>query len=161
MGLWSVTASLDGAVVATGVVQVEAARKKVQHLEGGIVKEVRVRDGDAVAEGDVLIRLDDTSVGANLRLVQGQSAELAIRRYRLLAERDGAAEIDVCRRPPPPARRPRPLLTSFPASARSSTRGGQPNAGDRCAAQATGAIAGADRRIAEAGSVEDQADRVL
>ena len=92
MGLWSVTFSIDGAVVATGVVQVEAARKKVQHLEGGIVKEVRVRDGDAVAEGDVLIRLDDTSTGANLRLVQGQSAELAVRRYRLLAERDGAAE---------------------------------------------------------------------
>ena len=92
MGLWSVTFTIDGAVVATGVVQVEAARKKVQHLEGGIVKEVRVRDGDAVAEGDVLIRLDDTSTGANLRLVQGQSAELAVRRYRLLAERDGAAE---------------------------------------------------------------------
>ena len=93
MGVWSVTATLDGAVVATGVVQVEAARKKVQHLEGGIVKEVRVRDGDAVAEGDVLIRLDDTSTGANLRVLQGQSAELAIRRYRLVAERDGAAEL--------------------------------------------------------------------
>jgi HlyD family secretion protein len=92
LGLWSVTAALDGAVVAAGTVQVEAARKKVQHLEGGIVKEIRVRDGDAVAEGDVLIRLDDTAVGANLRLVQGQSAELAIRRYRLLAERDGADE---------------------------------------------------------------------
>jgi HlyD family type I secretion membrane fusion protein len=92
MGLWSVTARLDGAVVAAGTVQVEAARKKVQHLEGGIVKEIRVRDGDAVAAGDVLIRLDDTAVGANLRLVQGQSAELAIRRYRLLAERDGADE---------------------------------------------------------------------
>jgi membrane fusion protein, type I secretion system len=92
MGVWSATATLDGAVLATGVVQVEAARKKVQHLEGGIVKEVRVRDGDAVAEGDILIRLDDTSSGANLRLLQGQSAELAVRRYRLLAERDGAAE---------------------------------------------------------------------
>ena len=92
MGVWSATATLDGAVLATGVVQVEAARKKVQHLEGGIVKEVRVRDGDAVAEGDLLIRLDDTSSGANLRLLQGQSAELAVRRYRLLAERDGAAE---------------------------------------------------------------------
>ena len=92
MGLWSATFTLDGAVVTQGVVQVEAARKKVQHLEGGIVKEVRVRDGDSVAEGDVLVRLDDTSAGASLRLLQGQSAELAVRRYRLLAERDGAAE---------------------------------------------------------------------
>lgn len=92
-GLWSVSFTLDGAVVAQGVVQVEAARKKVQHLEGGIVKEVRIRDGDAVAEGDVLIRLDDTSTGASLRLLQGQSAEVAVRRYRLLAERDGAAEL--------------------------------------------------------------------
>jgi HlyD family secretion protein len=95
LGLWSVTATLDGAVVAAGVVQVEAARKKVQHLEGGIVREVRVRDGDAVGEGDLLIRLDDTSTGANLRLLQGQSAELAVRRYRLLAERDGAAEFSL------------------------------------------------------------------
>jgi HlyD family type I secretion membrane fusion protein len=92
-GLWSVLFTLDGAVVAQGVVQVEAARKKVQHLEGGIVKEVRIRDGDAVAEGDVLIRLDDTSTGASLRLLQGQSAEVAVRRYRLLAERDGTAEL--------------------------------------------------------------------
>jgi HlyD family type I secretion membrane fusion protein len=92
-GAWSVTATLDGAVVAPGVVQVEASRKKVQHLEGGIVKEIRVRDGDPVNEGDVLIRLDDTTVGANLRLMQGQSAELAIRQYRLIAERDGAADI--------------------------------------------------------------------
>jgi HlyD family type I secretion membrane fusion protein len=92
-GVWSVTASLDGAVLAAGIVQVEASRKKVQHLEGGIVKEIRVRDGDAVAEGDILIRLDDKTAGANLRLMQGQSAELAIKHYRLIAERDGAAEL--------------------------------------------------------------------
>ena len=97
LGVWSSTATLDGAVVAAGTVQVEAARKKVQHLEGGIVREIRVREGDAVAEGDVLIRLDDTAVGASLRLVQGQSAELAIRRYRLLAERDGADEFGLPR----------------------------------------------------------------
>ncbi len=107
---------------STGVVQVEAARKKVQHLEGGIVKEVRVRDGDAVAEGDVLIRLDDTSSGANLRLLQGQSAELAVRRYRLLAERDGAAEFNLAGGAA--VRAPTgPLSTSSPASARCSTRG--------------------------------------
>jgi HlyD family type I secretion membrane fusion protein len=92
LGMWSVSASLEGAVVAPGTVQVEASRKKVQHLEGGIVKDIRVREGDAVAEGDVLIRLDDTASGANLRLMQGQSAELAVRQLRLMAERDGAPE---------------------------------------------------------------------
>jgi HlyD family type I secretion membrane fusion protein len=93
IGLWSVTASLDSAVVAPGSVQVEASRKKIQHLEGGIVKEIRVREGEKVTAGQVLIRLDDTTVGANLHLVQGQNAELAAKRYRLVAERDGASEI--------------------------------------------------------------------
>jgi HlyD family type I secretion membrane fusion protein len=93
IGLWSVTASLDSAVVAPGSVQVEASRKKIQHLEGGIVKEIRVREGEKVAAGQLLIRLDDTTVGANLHLVQGQNAELAAKRYRLVAERDGANEI--------------------------------------------------------------------
>jgi HlyD family type I secretion membrane fusion protein len=94
-GAWSMTATLDGAVLAQGVIQVEASRKKVQHLEGGIVKKIHVRDGDAVSEGDILIRLDDRTVGANLRLMQGQSAELAIKHYRLLAERDGAADLNL------------------------------------------------------------------
>ena len=86
LGTWSATASLDSAIVAPGQVQVETSRKAVQHLEGGIVQEILVRDGDQVRQGDLLIRLADKAAGANLRLVQGQVAELAIRRARLIAE---------------------------------------------------------------------------
>jgi len=93
LGTWSATASLDGAIVAPGQIQVETSRKAVQHLEGGIVKEIRVRDGDRVTEGQLLIRLWDKSTGANLRLVQGQVAELVARRDRLLAEREGGDRI--------------------------------------------------------------------
>ena len=75
--------------------QVESSRKAVQHLEGGIVKEIVVRDGDKVNEGDLLVRLADKATGANLRLVQGQVAELAIRRARLLAERENKDDLQI------------------------------------------------------------------
>jgi HlyD family type I secretion membrane fusion protein len=95
LGTWSALASLDGAIVAAGQVQVESSRKAVQHLEGGIVKEILVRDGDRVKQGDLLARLADKATGANLRLVQGQVAELAVRRARLIAEREGKEELEI------------------------------------------------------------------
>src|SRR5882724_7574996 len=64
LGTWSVTAPLHGAVVANGVVKVEGNRKSVQHLDGGIVKEMRVREGDKVAAGDILMVLDDSQARA-------------------------------------------------------------------------------------------------
>src|SRR5262245_61106064 len=63
-GAWAMTAPLNGAVVANGFVKVETNRKSVQHLDGGIVKELRVKEGDRVAAGDVLIVLDDTQARA-------------------------------------------------------------------------------------------------
>src|SRR5689334_15108987 len=60
LGTWAVTAPLNGAVVATGVIKVEGNRKSVQHLDGGIVKQMHVKEGDKVKAGDVLITLDDT-----------------------------------------------------------------------------------------------------
>src|SRR5688572_5674137 len=60
-GGWALIAPLHGAVVATtAVVKVEGNRKSVQHLEGGIIKELRVKDGDRVGAGDILILLDDS-----------------------------------------------------------------------------------------------------
>lgn len=93
LGTWAAVAPLSGAVIAPGVVTVETNRKTVQHLEGGIVAALFVREGQEVARGDRLIRLDDTRVKAQLLLVDGRLDELCARKARLMAERDGAATI--------------------------------------------------------------------
>jgi epimerase transport system membrane fusion protein len=89
---WSVIAPLDSAAVAPGVVIVEGYRKSLQHLEGGIVKAIHVRDGDAVQPGQLLLELDDTRARADLEVVRGQYHALRAREARLVAERDGTAE---------------------------------------------------------------------
>ncbi len=68
-GIWSLTAPLNGAVVAPAVVKVEGNRKSVQHLDGGIVKQINVKEGDHVKAGDVLIILDDTAARANYEVL--------------------------------------------------------------------------------------------
>lgn len=94
VGAWSATAPIDSAVVAPGVIAVESERRTVQHLEGGIVAEVPVRDGMPVKEGQLLIRLDDTRVRAQDEVIRAERyAQLAIE-ARLLAERDDHASID-------------------------------------------------------------------
>ena len=90
---WSVVGPIDGAVIATATLQVESNRKAVQHLEGGIVGEILVREGDTVRTGDILIRLDDTVARANLAIIDSQLDELLARRARLIAERDGLQTI--------------------------------------------------------------------
>ena len=87
-GVWSVGATLAGAVVAPGVVQVEANRQVVQHPDGGVVGEIRVKDGDAVRAGDILLRLDGSKTRSELAIVEAQLRELGARRARLEAERD-------------------------------------------------------------------------
>jgi HlyD family secretion protein len=91
LGGWAATAELAGAVLAQGTVVVDSNVKKVQHPSGGIVGEIHVEDGDKVAAGDLLIRLDETVTKANLLVITRQLDELAIRSARLKAERDGAA----------------------------------------------------------------------
>lgn len=88
VGGWSATAELSGAVIAQGVVAVDENVKAVQHRDGGIVSEIFVREGSRVAADDVLLRLDDAQTRAERAIVKTQLAELAIRRARLLAERD-------------------------------------------------------------------------
>lgn len=85
---WSLLAPIDGAVIAGGQVVVEGNRKTIQHLEGGVVAEIFVREGDLVEENTVLLRLDNKAQSANLALIDGQLAELYARRARLGAERD-------------------------------------------------------------------------
>jgi HlyD family secretion protein len=88
------TTELSGAVVASGSLVVETNVKKVQHPTGGVVGELRVRDGDRVKGGDVVIRLDDTITRANLAIVVKGLDELAVRQARLEAERDDEKQVD-------------------------------------------------------------------
>ena len=90
---WSTTARIDGAVIAPGTVVVESNRKAVQHLEGGVIGEILVREGDRVETGQVLIRLDKTIEQSNLAVIVDQMHELKARRARLRAEIDGSDEI--------------------------------------------------------------------
>lgn len=92
---WSFLAPLQSATIATGSIAVEGNRKSVQHLEGGIIKKIAVRDGAKVEAGDTLIVLDDTRTRAERDAVRGQLAALVAETARLQAERDGATEIAV------------------------------------------------------------------
>ena len=89
LGGWASTAEISGALIAPGSVVVDSNVKKVQHPTGGVVGEVRVRDGDRVKAGDTLVRLDETVTRANLAIVQKGLIELYARKARLAAERDG------------------------------------------------------------------------
>lgn len=93
--LWSILAPIDGAVIAPGQVSVESNRKTIQHLEGGVVREILVRENQMVAQGEVLVRLDSVITQANLARVDSQLAELYARRTRLLAARDGAVALGI------------------------------------------------------------------
>lgn len=84
--LWAATARLDSAAVAPGVIQAESNRKTVQHLEGGIVKEILTRDGDLVAQNQILIRLDPVRFEAQSDLYRNQLAILLAQEARLDAE---------------------------------------------------------------------------
>ncbi len=95
IGGWAATSKLAGAVVAPGMVVVEGNVKLVQHRSGGIVGEIRVKNGSRVAAGDLLIRLDATITRANLAVITKQIDQLTARRMRLAAERDEAAEVTV------------------------------------------------------------------
>ncbi|WP_052812899.1 HlyD family type I secretion periplasmic adaptor subunit [Desulfonatronum thioautotrophicum] len=93
LGVWAATATISAAVIAQGEVKVDSNRRTVQHLEGGIVREILVRDGDRVSRGQVLIRLEAEQVSATFDLQQGQRDHLLAVKARLEAERDRAARV--------------------------------------------------------------------
>jgi HlyD family type I secretion membrane fusion protein len=88
LGGWSAFAYLDSAVVADGTVEVETSRKTLQHLEGGIISEILIRDGDIVHEGDVLLRLDPTRSEATDRTFRQDLAIALAVEARLTAQRE-------------------------------------------------------------------------
>jgi epimerase transport system membrane fusion protein len=90
---WAAFAPLGSAAIAPGVVIVDSKRKTIKHLEGGIVGEIMVRDGDVVTEGQVIVRLDDTQARASLELLRGRYRAASALLARLRAERDGMEAI--------------------------------------------------------------------
>lgn len=96
-GGWALLAPMDSAALAPGVVTVQSYRKTVQHLEGGIVKELLARDGEQVQTGQPLIVLDDTQLKAEYDIVRSQLISAQAMEARLLAERDALETIDFAR----------------------------------------------------------------
>lgn len=95
IGGWAATTELSGAITASGSVVVDSNVKKVQHLTGGIVGELLVREGDRVRTGDTLVRLDETVLRAGLAIVTKGLDEMRARKARLASERDGVERIVV------------------------------------------------------------------
>ena len=87
-GTWAVMAQITGAVITSGQIEVERNRQVVQHPDGGVVSEILVEEGDSVAAGDMLIRLDPSDLASELAVVEAQLFEILARRGRLEAERD-------------------------------------------------------------------------
>lgn len=93
LGIWSVLAPLKSAAVASGVIEPETSRKTIQHLEGGIVRRILVKNGDAVMGGQIVIELDDTKFRSERDSIQGQLWDAEGSRARLLAEQTGADHV--------------------------------------------------------------------
>ena len=90
---WGAFASISGAVIAAGRVEVEARDQVVEHIDGGTVREILVREGDTVKAGDVLLRFDDKLQRSEESILAATHAELVARRNRLEAEFRGADAI--------------------------------------------------------------------
>lgn len=93
-GLWTAFAPMDSSALAPGVLVVKAYKKTVQHLDGGIVSKILIKDGDLVQEGQSLIVLDDAQIKAQLEISLSQNITLAAQVARLSAERDQLKKID-------------------------------------------------------------------
>ena len=89
-GAWAVQTEITGAIIAFGRIEVDQNRQVVQHLDGGVVSEILVKEGDTVTEGQMLVRLDAEQLQSELAVVEGQLFEVLARRARFEAERDNA-----------------------------------------------------------------------
>lgn len=92
---WAICTNLSGAVIATGTLAVEGSVKKIQHPTGGVIAELLVKEGQQVAAGDVLLRLDATLQAASQAIVSKSLNQAWARQARLEAERDNAGEVAV------------------------------------------------------------------
>lgn len=92
-GGWAATMNISAAVIGSGVIGVEGNTKKIQHGQGGVVREIRVSNGTLVRAGDILLRLDGVEASTTLAATIKEIDQLDARRLRLIAERDGAEEL--------------------------------------------------------------------
>ena len=92
--LWSLLTVLASGVLAAGSVRVDTSRKQIQHLEGGIVAEILVRDGDMAEAGQPLVLLDKTRAGTSMELIRQGLETAQASKARLLAEQEDAEEIE-------------------------------------------------------------------
>jgi HlyD family type I secretion membrane fusion protein len=94
LGGWSVIAPLASAAIAIGVVSPDGYRKTIQHLEGGIIRAIHVREGDFVTAGQKLVTLEETQAKANYEELRERYVYLLAMEARLIAEQTGADTIE-------------------------------------------------------------------
>lgn len=92
--VWASTATLASAVIASGQLKVDSNRKQIQHLDGGIVTDILVSDGQQVKAGDPLIILDPVQAESSLGIVASALFSAEVQKVRLQAERDGLVAPD-------------------------------------------------------------------
>ena len=148
VGGWATLTDIAGAVIAPGQLVVESDVKKVQHPTGGVVGQLLVREGDRVKAGDVLIRLDETQVRANLDIVLKALDELDARRARDEAERDDADRASPSRPSSWRARTHDPAVAHLSTARPGCLPPGAPAAPDRRRSSPSGSISCARRSAA-------------
>ena len=125
-GGWAVLVPLSAAVTIPGTLVLESSVKKIQYPAGGVVAEIRAHDGMRVNEGDLLVRLDETQLRANMQVIADQLDEARVRIARLTAERDGSEAPKMsgqaAAQPGGQDGRPRPETPRPTASARARVR---------------------------------------
>lgn len=95
LGGWAMVTNISGAVIGSGVIVVDGGAKLIQHQEGGITKEILVQNEDRVEAGQLLVRLDDTTVRANLDIILSQLRDALALQARLNAESTGSEKIEL------------------------------------------------------------------
>ncbi|MEC8374963.1 MAG: HlyD family type I secretion periplasmic adaptor subunit [Pseudomonadota bacterium] len=94
---WASSAKLASAIIAVGQLKVDSNRKQIQHLDGGIVNQILVSDGQRVKKGDTLVILDPVQAKSSLGIVAGALFTAELKRSRLQAERDNTDQPDFTR----------------------------------------------------------------
>lgn len=92
-GTWAAFASISGAIIASGRIEVDQNRQVVQHPDGGVVAAIEVDEGDTLEAGEVILRLEPSKVASELAIIESKLFEILARRGRLEAEREDRVHI--------------------------------------------------------------------